>query len=273
MFFFFFLFCDTEVALEKPYNEKCDVYSFCILLWEILSLKRPFELYTIKLLKKRVYGEECKRPFVQESWTAPIKRLLKRGWANNPEERYTMKQVEEILRKESVRVRDGIEDGLEHQRRRSTFVFRPGAEGRQKVDLAALNVGPTKTARNVPPVQLEDESLHVEDLKKNVRPAPLIDYKFSDDDSFQGDSVASADKNRSPKRMEETLARLEQSAPAMIEVPDSPVKRFEKAVSSTSVTEMITEEPVMEDTEEIMKEDMVMTKPTVYELPDNEVEC
>ena len=32
-----------EVALHKPYNEKCDVYSFGILLWEMASGKLPFK--------------------------------------------------------------------------------------------------------------------------------------------------------------------------------------------------------------------------------------
>ena len=31
-----------EVVLGNPYNEKCDVFSFGILLYEIISLKPPF---------------------------------------------------------------------------------------------------------------------------------------------------------------------------------------------------------------------------------------
>lgn len=31
-----------EVALGKPYNLKVDVFSFGILLWQMLSLKTPF---------------------------------------------------------------------------------------------------------------------------------------------------------------------------------------------------------------------------------------
>jgi hypothetical protein len=38
-----------------------------------------------------------------------------------------MEQVVKILRKEAVRARDGDDSGLEHNRRRSTFVFRPKA--------------------------------------------------------------------------------------------------------------------------------------------------
>ena len=113
-----------EVALGKPYNGTCDTYSFCVLLWEMLALKTPFECYTLKLLKTRVWGSEEKRPQIDEHWPTKIKLLLKKGWSPDWTNRFNMDQVEGILREECVRVRDGNEDGLEHQRRRSTFVFR-----------------------------------------------------------------------------------------------------------------------------------------------------
>lgn len=34
-----------EVALSQPYNQSADTFSFGILLWEILSLKPPFETF------------------------------------------------------------------------------------------------------------------------------------------------------------------------------------------------------------------------------------
>jgi len=43
-----------EVALGKPYNETIDVYSFGLLLYQILALEAPFEGLTIKSLPKIV---------------------------------------------------------------------------------------------------------------------------------------------------------------------------------------------------------------------------
>jgi serine/threonine protein kinase len=50
------IYMAPEVGLGggRTYNEKCDGYSFAILLWEMLTLKTPFELYTVKKLTSRV---------------------------------------------------------------------------------------------------------------------------------------------------------------------------------------------------------------------------
>ena len=91
----------------------------------MLSLRPPFELYTLKKLKEHVYGGEQKRPFVPDTWSPFIQRLLQRGWSSELEVRPSMKEIETSLRKECVRARGGNESGLEHKRRRSTHVY-PG---------------------------------------------------------------------------------------------------------------------------------------------------
>jgi serine/threonine protein kinase len=130
-----------EVAWEKNYNEKCDVYSFAILLWQMYSLKTPFELYTMKTLKSRVWAGEHKRPLVDNAWPVPFKNVLKRAWSKDIKERPNFQEITKILRGECVRVRDGNEDGLEHSRRRSTFVFR-GSRGQPATSKAPFKPKP-----------------------------------------------------------------------------------------------------------------------------------
>lgn len=148
LFLFFFFpkkagsprYMAPEVALGKPYNEKCDVYSFAILLWEMITLREPFQLFGMKAFQTRVWQEdgEQKRPYIPDgsnnnkyeranahSWTVPMKLLLKRSWCADIPTRNCMSQVSGILRKECVTARGGDETGLEHRRRRSTFVFSP----------------------------------------------------------------------------------------------------------------------------------------------------
>ena len=113
-----------EVALGKPYNAKCDTYSFSVLLWEMLALKTPYECYTLKLLKERVFSSMEKRPLVPPQWPASLHTLLQKGWTSNIVDRYSMMQVETVLRKELEARYDMNDDCLRHDRRRSTFVFK-----------------------------------------------------------------------------------------------------------------------------------------------------
>jgi serine/threonine protein kinase len=77
-----------EVANSKPYNATCDVYSFAILLWEIVALKTPFEQYTPQSLRERVFNKLHKRPPIDESWPNCIKvrsmRLMLQLWLISP---------------------------------------------------------------------------------------------------------------------------------------------------------------------------------------------
>lgn len=113
-----------EVGLEEPYDEKCDVYSLSILVWEMLSLKHAYANYfgTSAFQQKIFKGK--KRPPLPDSWSKPISLLLHRGWDWDLSARHSSETFSAALRAELVRVRDGDESGLEHVRRRSTFVFR-----------------------------------------------------------------------------------------------------------------------------------------------------
>lgn len=128
-----------EVAREEPYNMSCDAYSFAILFWQMLALETPFALYGIADIKARVHHGDF-RPKVDPSWSLPIQLLLKRSWSSNWKERYTFENITKILRKEVVRIRSGDDTGLEHNTRRSTFVFRGnGGIGSEEVARANKN--------------------------------------------------------------------------------------------------------------------------------------
>jgi len=116
-------YMSPEVANEQVYNEKCDIYSFGILFWQMLSLKTPFEVYTMRTLRKRVWNGEQKRPFINQDWPEPVKNLLERSWNKEIKTRPTFSAITETLRKQCVEAREGNEEGLEHSRRRSTSIF------------------------------------------------------------------------------------------------------------------------------------------------------
>ena len=99
------------------------MYSFAIPLWEMMALKTPYELYTMSKLRSRVWNGEQKRPFLDPKWPEPLKVLLTRSWNKEIVARPSFSEVTATLRKQCVEASGGQEQGLEHNRRRSTFIF------------------------------------------------------------------------------------------------------------------------------------------------------
>lgn len=115
------ILCHKEVALEKPYNATCDVYSFAVMFWEIYALKKPFAFVTgDNFMKLVVHGSM--RPPVPKSWPKSVKIMLNRCWSKNLSERLSIKEVSSTLKQQITYLRGGDDEGLEHIRRRSTFV-------------------------------------------------------------------------------------------------------------------------------------------------------
>ena len=85
-----------EVINSKPYGLKADVFSFCMLLHEIMALVKPFDKLTGKEVKVEV-AVLGHRPVIDKSWPMPIQRLLRRGFSEAPEERPSMESIQETL--------------------------------------------------------------------------------------------------------------------------------------------------------------------------------
>lgn len=68
-----------EVARMDSYNEKVDVHSFGILLWQVASRDLPFKGFTREDYMKFVV-EFGLRPDVPSSWPKSVKKLLSQCW-------------------------------------------------------------------------------------------------------------------------------------------------------------------------------------------------
>jgi len=86
-----------EMAQVRPYGLSSDVYSFAILMWEMLTLKAAYESYTREKHYKEIVVEG-KRPKVPKSCPFVIKDLLERSWHKQPSERPTFGAVCELIR-------------------------------------------------------------------------------------------------------------------------------------------------------------------------------
>jgi serine/threonine protein kinase len=86
-----------EVAQVIHYGLPADVYSFGILVWEMLSLKPAFFGYSREKHYKEVVVEG-KRPKIPKSWPFVTRNLLERCWAPDPSERPSFQAVLQLIR-------------------------------------------------------------------------------------------------------------------------------------------------------------------------------
>ena len=98
-----FRYMAVEVIRSESYNLKADVFSFSILLWEIVAMLKPYNGLPGFQVKKMV-SLRGTRPAIPWSWPFSLRKLLKRGWSQNPLERPTMVNVKSTLEK----IRDDI---------------------------------------------------------------------------------------------------------------------------------------------------------------------
>jgi Protein tyrosine and serine/threonine kinase len=85
-----------EVVSVQPYGLKADVFSFCMLLHEIMALIKPFDKLTGKEVKEQV-AVLGRRPIIEKTWPAPIRKLLRRGFSEVQEIRPNMEDIQDIL--------------------------------------------------------------------------------------------------------------------------------------------------------------------------------
>mmetsp|Transcript_5559 Transcript_5559/g.7681 ORF Transcript_5559/g.7681 Transcript_5559/m.7681 type:complete len:343 (-) Transcript_5559:239-1267(-) len=83
-----------EVCNSVVYNEKCDVYSFGIVLWEILTGLHPFNTLKDKVLSLLSCTSGPKRrPALRDCWDLDIKQLIEACWDENPTQRPDFQEI------------------------------------------------------------------------------------------------------------------------------------------------------------------------------------
>lgn len=95
------IYMAPEVWLNQPYNESIDVYSFCILLWQILMLERPYEGFNMNMFRKYVIQGGV-RPKCDPLWPNSLSDIMKRAWSTDWRNRPSMNDVETCLDRELV---------------------------------------------------------------------------------------------------------------------------------------------------------------------------
>ena len=85
-----------EVILHKPYNHKCDVYSYGMLLWETLHRRLPFESATPLQAAFAVAMQLARPPIELRDELQPYAPIITACWDVEPAERPEMEQIVEL---------------------------------------------------------------------------------------------------------------------------------------------------------------------------------
>jgi len=116
-----------EVGLSQPYNEKADVYSLSLLVWEILELAQPYAaLKSCRHVEEYIWKETGPklRPTISKAMSKEVKKLLEKAWSGKQQERPSAAEFEGIMRKECVSFDKDF--GVNPGARRSTYIFVKG---------------------------------------------------------------------------------------------------------------------------------------------------
>ena len=81
-----------EVAKREPYNHKADVYSFGIMLWELVAFTKPYDrMNRDDFMEKVVYGGL--RPEIGKKIPNDLSNLMQTCWDIDPDIRPTFQTI------------------------------------------------------------------------------------------------------------------------------------------------------------------------------------
>jgi len=91
-----------EILLRKTYDQSCDVYSFALCIWELLSLEQPYlDIEDWDQLVEEV-AVKGKRPNIPSFVPTDLATLLKTSWDADPKKRPNFGQIIAVLERLST---------------------------------------------------------------------------------------------------------------------------------------------------------------------------
>lgn len=87
------LFMAPEVMMFREFNESSDVYSFGIVLWEILTRQEPFSQFRALDEFRQAVCVRHERPTIPPDTLDSLRRLIERCWDKDPARRPTFREI------------------------------------------------------------------------------------------------------------------------------------------------------------------------------------
>lgn len=108
------LWMAPEVLRLEPFNEKCDVYSFGILLWCLTTREEPFEEFEEFEPFFRAICYDNVRPIIPPNTLPRLKDLIEKCWAADPTTRPSFAKIIKILYHIMIEIAIEDKDGVKY---------------------------------------------------------------------------------------------------------------------------------------------------------------
>ena len=89
-------YCSPEILSGLKYSKSSDVYAFSLILYEMLTNNKPFDLSESELIKNVV--ELGKRPELKSDIPLCYRQLIQKCWSQDPRQRPTFNEIVEELK-------------------------------------------------------------------------------------------------------------------------------------------------------------------------------
>jgi serine/threonine protein kinase len=158
-----------EVIRHENYSQSADVYSFAVVLWQLVTREEPFQDKSQVEAASAVAFEYARPPF-PETTPVAVKQLIETCWSNEPDERLTFERVIAELQSidQSLKAdeKKWIEAPLGHSAYRKTQSS-PGTSQRQAF----------QQQRSIPRLQVPNSNRLQQDDKKKKSLRTLFNRK------------------------------------------------------------------------------------------------
>ncbi|KTG37944.1 hypothetical protein cypCar_00029611 [Cyprinus carpio] len=101
------------VAGGSNYSEKCDVFSWGIILWEVITRRKPFDEIGGPAFRIMWAVHRGTRPPLIKNLPKPIESLMTRCWSKDPSQRPSMEEIVKIM-SHLMRFFPGSEEPLQY---------------------------------------------------------------------------------------------------------------------------------------------------------------
>lgn len=96
-----------EIWSSQNYSSASDVYAFSLIIYEIITNKKPFEGYTIYRLLMDV-SKNGYRPEITDNIPECYQNLIKSCWSQSPEDRPSFEEIVNLLKNDPSFITDNI---------------------------------------------------------------------------------------------------------------------------------------------------------------------